>query len=304
MWVFSHLYLGQGNEGSCGIVALGVNHSPVDVYPRLIRGEKAADLQRMMATGLDFIVLIALCCGAMLATEPQIFGVYAVGGFIVAGLCWYCCSIYTRLWNRRFHLKLRHHLICAFSALLTFCFVLTFACMSHLKDASIASIAAWELQIRADTEWSIVTYSQAFQKVMDLGIENFNGVAPPGFADSRIPTLHDESRRTVAAVYANEACRHFSRSRPFLSMVTWARPELPADIVFEDVRRIQSEQPDYPPERAIGLAAEQIRAGLIPQTPHVAFVTRVCASALFLLVQSVAFGLIGWAASREIRPKI
>jgi hypothetical protein len=176
--------------------------------------------------------------------------------------------------------------------------------MSHLKDASIASIASWELQIRADTEWSVVTYAQAFQKVMDLGIENFNGVAPPGSADSRIPTLHDESRRTVAAVYANEACRHFSRSRPFFSMITWSRPELPAEIVFEDVRRIQSEQPDYPPERAIDLTVEQIRAGLIPQTPHVATVTRVCASTLFLSVQSVAFGLIGWAASREIRPKI
>ena len=139
---------------------------------------------------------------------------------------------------------------------------------------------------------------------MALGVEDFTGVAPPGSPESRIPTLHDDSRRAVALLYAGEACRHFDRSRPFLSRIAWSRPELPADVVFEDVRRLQSEQPDYPPERVIGLAAEQIRAGLVAQTPQVAFVTRVCASALFLFVQSIAFGLIGWAASREIRPTV
>ena len=68
-------------------------------------------------------------------------------------------------------------------------------------------------------------------------------------------------------VYATSACNNFARSRPFLSKVVWARPGIPADVVFADVRRWHQTNPNYPPARAIGLATEQIRTGLVAQVP-------------------------------------
>ena len=240
----------------------------------------------------------------MIAKTPQTFATTLVVGVLLAAGCWKCCGLFARLWNQHFHLRPVHHLACGFSALLTFCFVLTFASMQHIREATIVSIAVWQLQIQADPAWAENTYAKAFQRVRELGIEDFTGIAPPSTPGSRIPTQHDESRRAAATVFAEEACLHFDRSRPFLSKITWSRPILPAETVLEDVRRLQNERLDYPPERAIMLTATQIRAGLAPQVPRVGFVTRVSTTLLFLLVQSGAFGFIGLAASRDIRPRI
>ena len=58
-----------------------------------------------MTLGLDLLTLILLSFGIMATTEPGVFLAYVTVGLLLAGLCWYGCNVYTRLWNRRFRLK-------------------------------------------------------------------------------------------------------------------------------------------------------------------------------------------------------
>jgi len=249
----------------------------------------------------DLITLLAGSVAISAIRNPPGFRFAILAGIVLAALCWYGCYAYTRLWNTRFHVKPLHHLLCGLAALITLAFAMLFPALAYVREAGEASIAAWEATINRDTIWAGLTFRSAYQAVRKLGIEDFAGVPEPGSLRSWIPTTHDESRQTAASVYASSACSHFARSRPFLSKLVWARPGIPADVVFADVRRWHRTNPNYPPERAIGLAVEQIRAGLVAQVPRIVTVSRTLTIVLFLLAQAVPFGLVGWAAYRDIK---
>jgi hypothetical protein len=209
--------------------------------------------------------------------------------------------VYTRLWNRRFHLTVEHHLFCAFAALCTLFFTVLYGSLYFTKDAAIASIDAWQEQLNHDGYWGDQTYAEAYDKVKELGIEDFSRSPAPGNANSLIPTSHDESRQLAASTYADEACRHFDQRRPFLSKVVWSSPGVPSEVIFQDVKSWHEHNPNYPPSRAIEIAATQIKDGLEPQAPRVIFLSRLAVAVLFILIQALPFGLIGWAAYRDIK---
>ena len=48
------------------------------------------------------------------------------------------------------------------------------------------------------------------------------------------------------------------------------------------------------------LAAENIKERLNEQTPRVVMLSRLVCAGLFLLIQLIPFGLVGWAAYRDI----
>jgi hypothetical protein len=81
----------------------------------------------------------------------------------------------------------------------------------------------------------------------------------------------------------------------------WARPGIPANTVFNDVREWHRTNPSYPPARAVGMAAEQIRAGLTKQLPRIVTIARISVVMLFLFAQALPFGVAGWAAYRDIK---
>jgi hypothetical protein len=197
-----------------------------------------------------------------------------------------------------------HHVMSAFASVCTAVFVLVFAATLRLKEAAVISIEAWENQLRTDRVWAQGTFSEAFRTVRDLGVESFDGVLPPESGGNVIPTDHDESRRATALVFARETCHHFDRSRPFLSKLAWARPEVPSETLYSDVRMVQQSQPSYSIDRAIELTAGVVRHGLLPQADRAAWVTRFGVIALFVMVQAFPFGAVGWAASRDIRPRM
>jgi hypothetical protein len=52
------------------------------------------------------------------------------------------------------------------------------------------------------------------------------------------------------------------------------------------------------------MAAGEIKTGLNPQVPRVRYMTRLLLVVLFLLGQAIPAGAIGWAAYRDIHPKM
>jgi len=225
-------------------------------------------------------------------------------GFLLALLCWYVCSVYARLWNTRFHISFVHHALCGLAGACTLFFTVLLASLVHTKEAALASIDLWKFQLNNDGGWANQTFARAYSEVKRLGIEDFSKVPPPGSASSFIPTNHDKSRHKAAFTYASEACRHFDVKRPFLSKVVWSSPGVPSETVFQDVHRWHQSNPNYPPSRAIDIAANEIRQGLEPQVPRVVYLSRMAVAFLFVLVQAVPFGLIGWAAYADIKFRV
>jgi len=249
----------------------------------------------------DLLSLLTGSVAIFSVRNPAGFRLAVLIGLVLAILCWFVCHVYARLWNRRFHAKAIHHALCALAALITLSFSVLYPALVYIREAGEASILSWQASINRDGQWAESTFRSAYQAVRKLGIENFAGVPPPGSAQSWIPTSHDQSRQAAAAIYASSACDHFAHHRPFLSKIVWARPGIPAEVVFADVRHWHRTNPNYPPERAIGLAVAQIRAGLVVQVPRIVAAARILTIVLFLLAQAVPFGLVGWAAYRDIK---
>ncbi|MEX2264244.1 MAG: hypothetical protein WD696_19980 [Bryobacteraceae bacterium] len=252
----------------------------------------------------DLLSLLLGCITIFRVKEPGAFWLTVFLGIALAGLYWYLSSVYTRLWNKRFRITLAHHIFCGFASICTLLFTILFASLVYTKDAARASIESWQTQLNADGGWGERTFSKAYDRVRELGTEDFSAAPPPGSPGSFIPTNSDESRETAASVYANEACRHFDANRPFLSKVVWSSPGVPAETIFQDVRAWHLKNPNYPPSRAIEIAATQVRDGLNPQAPRVIYLSRLSVAGLFILIQLIPFGLIGWAAYRDIKVRL
>lgn len=252
----------------------------------------------------DFLSLVISCIALFSSRDSRLFAATVVGGIVLAALCWFLCTVYTHLWNRRYRLTFANHVFCAVASLLTFLFVLTFASLAYTKEAALTRIDLWHIQLKSDAAWERSTFAKAYNRVKDLGIEDFSNVPPPDTPGVVIPVTRDESRQTAASTYANAACENFDEMHPFLSKIVWSRAEIPAEVVLADIRQWLQTNQVYPTDKAVELAAEQIKAGLDPQTPRVVYLSRLALIVLFLLVQALAFGLIGWAAYTDIKVSI
>ena len=89
---------------------------------------------------LDFLSLLAGCIAIFSVREPGLFRITLLAGVVFAGLCWYVCAVYTRLWNKRFHVTLMHHVLCVFASLCTLGFVILFPSLFYTKDVALASV--------------------------------------------------------------------------------------------------------------------------------------------------------------------
>src|SRR5690242_5288390 len=101
---------------------------------------------------LDVMSLLLGCIPIFSFKEPGAFRITVLAGVVLAALCWYLCSVYTRLWNKRFRITLTHHVLCAFASLCTLVFTILFASLYYTKDAALGSIALWQAQLSHDTD--------------------------------------------------------------------------------------------------------------------------------------------------------
>jgi hypothetical protein len=249
----------------------------------------------------DLSSLLAGCVGLLASMEPKVFLLAILVGILLAAACWIACLYFSRLWNLAFHMTPTHHLLAGVAAIVTLLFTVLFVSLKYTEEAALASIYLWQEQINRDMLWSSQVFAQAYEAVRRLNIEDFSQDPPPQTGGHLIPVSHDESRKLVASIYADGACRHFNTHRSFLSAIV--RPEVPSAKIDEDQHAWFAQHPNsnYDLSRAVELAASQIRSGLIPQTPRVILVARILAVAGFTLAQAVPFGLIAHAAYKDLK---
>lgn len=249
----------------------------------------------------DFLSLLAGTLTIFAIKDRALMSGVLAGGVVLAGLCWWACCIYARLWNKKFRVIVLHHVFCALASLLTLVTAVTYAALRHAAEASATSVAVWEQQIGFDSMWAAKTFKSAYDQVKALGIEDF-GQYPPPPVGGRIPASNERSQFECAQVYARSAAAHFKAQRPFLNRIIQTSSEVPADVLRADIRAyFAAGNSTYPSNKGIHLVAAKVKDGLQAHLPRVVNVFRSCLIGIFLLGQLMAFGLVGWAAYRDLK---
>ena len=226
-----------------------------------------------------------------------------ITAFILAGLSWYLCNNYVKLWNKQFRLTATHQTLTIAASLMTFFFVLAFGGLGYMKDVAQDIVKSWEaVEIKADLQWSNATFKDAYYKVKDLKVENFADSPSPENGGHVIPASQKISQETAAKVYALAACNHFDQQHPFLSKIIWSDPKNSAENISNDVVNYFGDHRGrtYSTEKAIAIAAETIKEQLNKQTPRTATLSRILLVILYLLVIAIPLGAIGYAAYKDI----
>ncbi|HEY7493820.1 MAG TPA: hypothetical protein VIH59_22285 [Candidatus Tectomicrobia bacterium] len=230
------------------------------------------------------------------------FAIALVIAIVLAAGCWLAASNYSRLWNLRFRTMPGHHILCLGAAVCTLIFALVFASLKYTKQAADLAIDQWKVRLLMGLEWSKQTYRTAYYEVKALGFEDFRNVLPPE-QGGRIPLNHASSIKKFAAVYANAAVHNFQVNHPFLSRILSANSVIPAGLIDQKVTEFFRLHPGgtYPAEEAINIAAVEIKHRLQTQTARVVPMARIILVTLFLIAQLVPFGIIGYAAYRDLK---
>lgn len=252
----------------------------------------------------DFISIILGSLAIAFAKDKAVTFSVIIGAIILAGLCWWACSTYSRLWNRRFRVNILHQIICAVAALITLLTAIVFVSLKHAKTATELSLGAWKIELGLDRSWAARTFSNAYNNVKALGLEDFSNAPPPPIG-SNIPAVNERSQIECAHTYATSAAGHFNLRRPYLSSIASAKAEIPRDVLRDDIRlHFATIGNTYPTDKAISLVGREIRQELEVRLPRVVKVLRVQLLMLFFLCQLIPFGLVGWAAFSDLKARV
>jgi len=251
----------------------------------------------------DLFDLLIKCVERFQSSDFTSFRNVIILGIFMGTVCWIACSYYSRLWNLKYRIKLTHHILCGIAAILTFIFTLLFMSLTYTKEAAYAVIAVWQHDINADLYWGNKTFQKAYDEIKALGVEDFTNYPSPAEGGKLIPISQNKSRETWTTVYTTEAIQHFKEKHPYLSKILWAESEIPAQVIRDDIERFFKSNPgtSYSAKEAINLAAKYIKQGLDDQVPRVVPISRMVVTILFFLTQSIPFGLIGYAAYKDIK---
>ena len=248
----------------------------------------------------DFIEMVLHCVSAI--SSGALLGV-VLTALALGVLCWVACSYYTRLWHKRFYMRVKHHALCGMAALFTVLFTVTFYAVGHLRPIVDEIIDKWSEELLEDNDFSSNTYKTAFYEIKGLSPKDFEGVPEPGKAGSYIPFRNAIIQQTCVEIFIAEACNDFSTLHPFLDKMLSALPGLSEEEVNNDItdyfRQHTGEM--YPLNRAIEISARYIREELLEQSPQTVKKTRWILILLFLVVQMIPFGTIGYFAYKDLK---
>jgi hypothetical protein len=235
-------------------------------------------------------------------TEPAYLLLVMVGALLLAGAAWWGAVNYTKLWNLRFTPTALHHAMCGLAAFLTLLFTIAFASLGHAREVANKEIEAWKAVVSKDQKLIVDSSTKAYYAVRDAGVETLDprhhGIGTTG---GSYPVTKDETRKMVAEIYLKYAIDNFGMQHPYLLNAIWKRRAINYDRVVADRQAFKGRT--YPISRYFTLAGQQIQEELGPQTPRVVGSARRWLAALFLLAQALPFGLIGWAAYRDLQER-
>lgn len=316
-----------------------------------------------MATVLDMVNLLLDCISSFRRASLGSFTLSFAFASVLSAVCWFVCTKWTLLWNKRFHASPLHHWFCGFASTLTFIFVVAFASLPFLKpvadllvqrwsamlatnaggsEASIASLTLTSKERERAKQWDAEVFLTARHEVFvaqKAGLEPSRPFTASEWRDkyylstSQAFVLREMAAREgwpldpdelhtresgsdlmptsprliepLAETYASESINLFREVNPFLSKIVWPPSEkVSRSLIIEDTARYFNGRTDgsaYPVERAIEIARREVLLKLAERTPRVVTLGRWVLFGLFLCAQAIPFGMVGWAAYRDLK---
>jgi hypothetical protein len=237
------------------------------------------------------------------------------GGFFIAvlvaillgGLCWYAATQYTKLWNLHYTPTLTAQVLCGIAAVLTMLFTVAFISLDKGREIAVDHLNRWHRAINNDKKFQDETYAKVWYLVKKTGWERFGPTnPPPDQPHSTLPINDPRTRVFVGKYYADASVEHFRKTNPLLSRLIWpANAAVPVEAIRKDIDDFVSHKKGpndwYYLGRGVDIAANLFQENLETQTPQVVSKTRWRITVLFLLVQLIPFGLIGYAAYEDLK---
>ena len=251
-----------------------------------------------MAT--DFLYLLKIAFGLFYSKTNHEFGITLGVGIVLSAVCWFGCSHYSRLWNTRYRVTLTHHSLCAATGVLTLFFAISWRALEHTQEVSEKAVSEWVWTINQDREWSDAISTEVWRNVRALGIEDFDR---PEYAQMKsTPVTHDASRLKAASTISQGCVRHFKDRHPFLSAILKARSEVPMEVLQIDIKSwFGANKGVYGIDQGIKLVSTQLKQELGSSLDRIVPTYRISAVFIFLFLQAVPFGLVGFAAYRDLK---
>ena len=255
-----------------------------------------------MGTLLDAIALASSAVHIFVTDHSGEFFQTVAIALALAALCWLAASKYSRLWNLRFQATRGHHILCFIAAVCTLLFALLFSSVKYTKETAERSVDNWSARLVQDSDWAQGTFETAYEEIKKLGREDPARLKHLWEQEHKISLNHLESRRKDAEVHANAAVVKFRSDHPFLSKILWANVEIPAKRIAEKMNEFfESGGKTFQAEWSVNIAATEIKKDLQAQTDRIVPVARTLLAVLFFIVQFVPFGLIGYAAYKDLK---
>ena len=91
---------------------------------------------------------------------------------LLAGFTWWLCGYSMWLWNRRFQMRIMHHLFCAFAAFVTLVTIFFFQCLGELKNHALADLKNWQQEYLGDGDFGWKTFLQTYDNLQALYQKN------------------------------------------------------------------------------------------------------------------------------------
>jgi hypothetical protein len=246
--------------------------------------------------------LIKLCLVMSAELESRWFVTSIIAGLVLAGLSWWLCSLFARLWNTKYTLTGWHHFLCALCALLVFTAVVVGSSLRFTQQVAEALVEGWSADLQTDGAWSEETFVRAYDDVKAQGKENFAGFPDPRDGGNTIPMTLGPTRELVATVYAKEATGHFNANHPLLSLFLVTDADIPQEVIAQDVKTYFSAGNQvYQLEQAVKLAANHVRLSLQQQAPKVVFYSQLALGGIFLLLFLATLTAIALGAYQDIK---
>jgi len=237
---------------------------------------------------------------------------------LLAAFTWWLCGYSMWLWNRRFQMRIMHHLFCAFAAFVTLITIFFYQCLGELKNHALADLKNWQQEYLGDGDFGWKTFLQTYDNLQALYQKNGwqwdsqkypqpPRQMPPDTRKYVLPLDRDEAREASLKIYCDRAIDNLSLNQPLLSQILWKNSQIDMQPLREDLADFQQGNPNGIYDLATGslriageLCLEKLKQGVVNQV----FYLRLAMIGLFLLAQFLAFGLASCAAYSDIKIKI
>ena len=224
---------------------------------------------------------------------------FALGGVVAAVLCFFLCSWFTRLWNRKFQASLSHYLWCGLAAFVTIILAVGLAAVMNLGAAAKLRLDQWSAPFADGGSAPSIRLWEAEGKALVAA-----GIPQPDPSTQR-HSYRDSSGMAVAAkASATEALLIFKENNPFLSQMVAGTTDHAMQAVQQDMETFFQDPAhrgeDYKFPNAIKLLQTVLGEEINRRIPGFQQEALLVAIALFLLVQAAPIVLAGLAAYQQI----